>query len=50
VTLVLKPAGRGNWSPVTLTVAGARACPILVVPGQLLHIGGVTFRICEVKP
>ncbi len=50
MTIILKPAGRGNWAEVAMTLVGARAAPILVTPGQLLTIGGVTFRICEVKP
>lgn len=50
MTLLLKPAGKGNWAPVSMTLVGNRASPILVTPGQLLTIGGVTFRICQVMP
>lgn len=47
--LVLKPKGRGNWSPLRVTVEGKRASPLLFRVGQILLLAGVTFRVCEVK-
>lgn len=49
VTLTLKPAGRGNWAPITMTIKGQRAAPLLVNPGDTLKIGGVVYRITEVR-
>lgn len=49
--LVLKPAGRGNWKPITLRVVGDRgSVPVLVNVGDQLQLGGVTWRICQVLP
>lgn len=48
--LVLRPKGRGNWSPLQLSVTGRRVSPLLVRVGQTITLGGVVFRICEVKP
>lgn len=50
MTLILKPRGRGNWRSVLVTVTGAHVLPMLVRAGQTFSLGGVTFRICEVKP
>lgn len=49
MTLVLKPAGRGNWSATLVEITGKRASPLLFRVGQLLPLGGVTFRVCEVR-
>ena len=45
--VTLKPVGRGNWTPVTLTVDGRHAAPLTV--RDRLVLGGVTFRICAVR-
>jgi len=37
VTVVLKPLGRGNWSP------------LLVRVGECIVLAGITFRVCEVR-
>lgn len=50
MTLILRPRGRGNWTTLVLRVEGDRAAPILVRRGQLIPLGGVTYRIVEVKP
>lgn len=50
MTLILKPRGKGNWSPLIVVIEGQRAAPILVRRGQLIPLGGVTYRIVEVKP
>ena len=48
--LILKPKGRGNWRTSTMVLNGAHQLPMLVTVGQTITIGGVVFRICEVRP
>lgn len=48
--LVLKPKGRGNWRKLYLTVSGAHLPSMTVKPGDLVPLGGVTFRVCKVLP
>jgi hypothetical protein len=50
LTLLLRPRGRGAWALVTLTLTGRRADPLLVQRGALIPIGGITFRVVEVRP
>ena len=47
--VTLKPVGRGNWTPATLTVDGRHAAPLTVRVGDRLVLGGVTFRVCGVS-
>ena len=49
MTLTLKPVGRGNWTTITMTVEGDRAAPLLVKVEDTITIGGVVFRITEIK-
>ena len=46
--VTLQPVGRGNWTPVTLTVEGRHAAPLTVRVGDRLVLGGVMFRVCGV--
>lgn len=48
--LTLKPRGRGNWSPLYLRVTGAHLPFLTVRPGEFVVLGGVVFRVCEVRP
>lgn len=48
--LILKPKGRGNWTSIVLAVEGKRLSPLLIRVGQLIPLGGVTWRICKVLP
>lgn len=48
--LVLKPRGRGNWAELHLRVTGAHLPFLTVQPGQTVVLGGVIFRVCEVRP
>lgn len=48
--LILKPKGRGNWASVTVAIEGARITPLSIAVGQLITLGGVTFRVCQVLP
>jgi hypothetical protein len=48
--LTLKPKGRGNWRTTTVQISGAHQLPFMFSVGQLISLGGVVFRICEVKP
>lgn len=50
MTLVLRPAGRGNWTPLVLQVTGQRAAPLLVRRGQFIQLAGVTYRISRIEP
>lgn len=49
MTIILRPVGRGNWKPLTITVEGRRASPILVSKNDRLQLGGITFRVVEVR-
>lgn len=48
--LILKPKGRGNWRALRVTIDGVHLSPLLVRVGQLVPLGGVVFRVCEVRP
>lgn len=48
--LILRPKGRGNWSPAVLTIEGKRATPLLIRRGHEIVIGGVTYRVSKVLP
>jgi hypothetical protein len=52
VTLILRPPGRGAWTPVVLTVENSRHAPLPleVFVGQRWTLGGKVFRISEVRP
>lgn len=49
MTVIAKPAGRGNWATVTLLLTGSRAQPLLVKVGDRFELAGVTWRVCEVR-
>lgn len=49
MTLLLRPKGRGAWTPVVMTVQGKRANPLLIRVGQTLSLGGIVFRICSIQ-
>lgn len=46
--VVLKPAGRGNWQPMTIRYDGQQVLPLFVTPGARLEFGGVTWRVHQV--
>lgn len=48
MTLILKPQGRGNWRITRMRLEGGHALPMLFRVGQVLPLGGVSFRVCEV--
>lgn len=48
--LVLKPTGRGKWSPLIVQLTGKRADPLLFQPGQRITLAGVVYRVCKVQP
>ena len=48
--LILRPKGRGNWTPITMAIEGARAAPLLVKVGALVTLGGITWRIARILP
>jgi len=50
VTLVVKPKGRGRWSPMTVRIdARRRGLALIVKPGETFSLGGVVWRICAVQ-
>jgi hypothetical protein len=50
VTIVVKPIGPGNWTPMLLQYAGPQLAPFTVAVGERFTLGTVTCRICEVRP
>ncbi len=50
MTVVCKPVGPGNWTPLRLTYTGRRTAPMLVRVGERFTLGGVAWRICRVLP
>ena len=48
--LLLRPIGRGNWTPLIVAIEGKRAAPMLVRRGDRLPIGGVVYRVAKVLP
>lgn len=42
MTLVLRPPGRGNWTPVTIVIEQSKHAPMPLFfhVGQVLEIGG----------
>lgn len=48
MTVVCKPAGRGGWASITMTITGSRAQPFAVEVGDRFVLGGVTWRVCKV--
>jgi hypothetical protein len=53
VTLILRRAGRGNWSPVRLAYDPARHAewptPVDARVGARLELFGVTYRVSRVE-
>jgi hypothetical protein len=50
VTLILRPPGRGNWTPVVLTVQQSRHAPrpLDFYVWQIVDIGGQRLRVVAV--
>jgi len=48
--LTLRPIGRGNWSPVLLTIKPGRnsPLPLYVERGQRVQLGGQVYRVVRV--
>lgn len=49
MTIVAKPVGPGNWTPMLLTYAGPQLAPFTVVVGERFTLGERLWRICEVR-
>lgn len=59
VRVVLKPPGRGRWAPLVLSCTGKHAHVLGrqllgtgllgLAPGQRVELGGVAWRVCEVR-
>lgn len=52
MTLVLRPPGRGAWTPVHLRIEQSKHAPLPleVHVGQRWTIGGRVFRVARVMP
>ena len=48
MTVLCKPIGRGNWSPLRLQYAGPQMAPFVVRVGEKFTLAGVVWRVCEV--
>lgn len=49
MTIIVKPAGRGNWGSLTMRIDGSRAQPFSVSVGDTFELGGITWRVCAIK-
>lgn len=50
MTVICKPAGRGNWQSITMRITGSRAQPFAVCVGDTFDLGGITWRVVAVLP
>jgi hypothetical protein len=52
VILILRPPGRGAWTPVVLTFEQSKhsPLPLEVFVGQRWTLGGKVFRVSKVMP
>lgn len=50
--LVLRPLGRGAWTPVVLAITESKhsPLPLEVFRGQRVTLGGRVFRVAKVLP
>jgi hypothetical protein len=48
--LVLRPLGRGNWSPVRIMIDETRNAPkpLFFRKGERVELGGIKFRVVRV--
>lgn len=53
MTLIVKPVGRGNWATLEMTLQGKHAAIFGFMwgfkVGQTFDLGGITWRVCEVR-
>ncbi len=49
MTIIVKPAGRGQWDTLTMEITGSRAQPFTVQVGDTFMLGGILWRVCEVR-
>lgn len=47
--VICKPIGRGRWHPLMFSYAGPQLAPFTCEVGQRFQLGGVTWRVCEVR-
>ena len=50
MTIIVKPAGRGRWAAMQLSYSGSRLAPFTVRIGERFFMGGITWRVCAVRP
>ncbi len=53
MTIICKPVGRGNWAPIEVTITGKHSAVFGFLygfkAGQRFELGGITWRVCEVR-
>lgn len=49
MTVLCKPIGRGNWRRLRLVIDGVHLAPFTVAIGERFTMGGVTWRVVEVR-
>lgn len=49
MTLILRPVGRGNWNTMTMRLDADMGFLALIRVGERISLGGITWRVCEVK-
>lgn len=49
MTVIVSPVGRGRWARMTLRYAGPQLAPFTVRVGERFELGGVTWRVHEVR-
>lgn len=47
MTLICRPVGRGNWA--TMNITSPAGMMGLVNVGDRFELGGITWRVCEVR-
>lgn len=50
MTVICKPCGRGRWNALTLIYAGPQMAPFTCAVGERFSLGGVLWRVCQVRP
>ena len=50
MTLILRPPGRGKWSPITVAIEGRHAIPLAFKVGDPFTLADRVFRISRVFP
>ena len=47
--VICKPVGKGNWRPLELRYSGRQIAPFTVAIGERFNLGGLVWRVVEVR-